>query len=292
MPFNFRIVGDKVFTLDISPDSTILEVKHEILKLFPTYRLEILKIIHHSTLLPDSLSLRDANVAPTEYIVVQPASRRPLNPPKFARDLPPPIPGGKTTPDKPAPRILPILSTAPLVANNPENAARLQHLLDMGFRQVDAETAFFRALGNIERATDMLLRGNVEPIPDPANRHRIMLANDSGTFEFVVRDVLQHLTPELREAVMNEPAILLREFGLDPSAFDCEGVKQRIQQAPQRDEMQERMQQFSARANEREQLINRLMEAGRDLGRDIVTTILDSVGGDEARAMDLLRQMG
>jgi hypothetical protein len=291
MPFNFRIVGDKVFTLDLPPSSTILDVKHAILKLFPTYRPEVLKIIHHSTILPDSLSLQDAKIASTEYIVVQPASRLPLNPPKFARNLPPPIPGGKAEPERPAPRILPILSTAPLVANNPENAARLQILLDMGFRQIDAETALFRALGNIERATDTLLRGNVEPLPDPPNRHRIMLVSDSASFEFVVRDVLQHLTPELREILMNDPAILLREFGLDPAAFDCEGVKQRIQQAPQRDEMQERMQQFNARANQREEMIGRLMAEGGDLGREIVTAILESVGGDEAQAMELLRRM-
>jgi hypothetical protein len=161
----------------------------------------------------------------------------------------------------------------------------------MGFSQTPIEIALWRSFGNIERAAEMLLMGAVEPLADPANRHRMLLASDNGTFEFVMRDVLQHLGPELREVVMNDPGILLRELGLDPGAFDCDGVRQRIQHAPQRDEAQERMQQFYARRDEREQVINRLMTVGGGLGRDIVIAVLDGVRGDEEAAVEALLRL-
>jgi hypothetical protein len=161
----------------------------------------------------------------------------------------------------------------------------------MGFARLDIETALFRALGNIDRAVDMLAGGRVEPLPDSANRHRLLLMSDRSAFEFVVRDVMQHLSDELRQALMNDPAMLLRELELDPSAFDCDGVRQRIQQAPQRDQMRERMQQFNARVNERDQIINRLMAVGGALGREVVIAVLDQAGGSEENAAGILEQL-
>jgi hypothetical protein len=291
MPFNFRIVGDKVFTLDVPPESTIGEVKQQIVKYFPNFKLEFQKLIHHSRLLNDSESLKDANVAPSEYIVVQPASRRRQNRLPWASDLAAPIPGGKPPPERPPPRILPILATAPLVAPTPENVARIQPLLDMGFTRIDTETAVFRAFGNIERAADMLLSGGVEAIADPANRHSALLRRDSGTLEFVVRDVMQHLSAELREALANDPAMLLRELELDPSAFDCDSVRQRVQQAPQRDEMHERLQQYRVRADARDQIIGRLMGTAGALGREVVVAVLDQANGNEENAATILEQL-
>jgi hypothetical protein len=293
MPYNFRFVGGKVFSLDVAPDATVGEVKLKIAEQFPELSIDvdILKLIHHSAILADGARLDGANVAPSEYIVVQPRSMRPRNPPPFAADLPPPIPGGKTAPERPPPRVLPTLAAAPLVADTPENNAVVQGLRDMGFTQVLAETALFRAHGNIERAADLLVRGGVEPLADPANRHRALLAGDPAALEFVLRDALQHLPPDVRDALVDDPAILLREMELDPAQFDCAGVQQRIRQAPLRDDVPDRLQQFGARAGEREQIIDRLMQVGGGLPRDIVTAVLESVQGDEARAVEALRLM-
>jgi hypothetical protein len=289
MPFNFRFVSGKVFTLDIDGSQQVLDVKRLIHEQFPEVLVDVVKLIHRATVLDDSSILRNSNIGPNDYIVVQPRSFRPRTLPPFDRSLPPPIPAGGTGPEPPTGQLIELLANAPLIPDTPENTERLHVFVDMGFTRLQGETALFRACGNMERAADMLLRGDVAPIQDLRSRHRDALVRDAASFEFIIRDVLTHVEPEMREVLVKDPGRLLREFELNPGDFDCEGVRQKLIRPEQR--QQDPLRQFGARTEEREEVITRLMAIAGELGRDIVREIYESVGRDEAAAAEMLRQI-
>jgi hypothetical protein len=289
MPFNFRFVSGKVFTLDIDGSQQVSDVKRLIHEQFPEVLVDVVKLIHRATVLDDSFVLQNSNIGPNDYIVVQPRSFRPRVLPPFDRVLPCPIPAGGTKPEPPIGHLTEVLASAPLIPDTPENAKRLQALMDMGFTRLQGETALFRACGNMDLAADFLLRGNVTPIEDLRMRHRDALVRDASSFEFIIRDVLTHVEPEMRLVLIRDPGRLLLEFELNPDDFDCEGIRQKLISPEPR--QQDPLGQFGTRTEEREEAITRLMAIAGELGRDIVQEIYESVGRDEGAAAEMLKQI-
>jgi hypothetical protein len=277
MLYNFRFVSGRVFTLDLPDGSTIADVKLLIQQQFPEVDPCVVKLVHRSSVLANSAVLKGSSITAADYIVVQPLSFRARAPGDDAADLP---------------------IGAPLVPAAPDPS--VEALVGMGFDAEQSRRALAAKRGNAQKAVDLLLSGR--PIPDAKPQRRggggekdrlpsgmprswaRRLATDPEYFEQLVASLIQDAPEQRAAAFRDDPAMVLRDAGLDPARFDVDGVKRRVAHlrgraavAPQFDGIVEK--------------IARLQQEFPTFGIEMLIEIVQSLSGDEAAAREQLRQM-
>jgi hypothetical protein len=137
MQYNFRFVSGRTFTLTIDPSATIIDVKLLLQEQFSEVDPTTVKLVHRSTILPNTATLSSTGVTSADFIVVQHRS--------FCRAR--------------AAVAEPITPGAPKLSD-----ATVQELLNMGFPLEKARAALTSTRGNLSAAVDLLL-GVKNPVP-------------------------------------------------------------------------------------------------------------------------------
>lgn len=119
--------------------------------------------------------------------------------------------------------------------NDPEFYQKIDQLMEIGFfGRSECESALRASYGNVERAAEYLISGNIPSTPDIPNQNSptIQLSNE---FIITFRKMLQK-EPRVLENFVEEfeienpifrqnPELLLSQFGLSTEGFDIEGIK-------------------------------------------------------------------
>jgi hypothetical protein len=271
MLYNFRFVSGGVFTLDLPDGCTIGDAKILIQGQFPEVDPCVVKLVHRSSILQNWTVLDISNITSADYIVVQPLSFR-----VRATDS---IDLSIGCPSGPDPSV--------------------EVLVGMGFDAEQSRRALAVKRGNTEKAIELLLSGR--PIPDPkspGNRDTEdkdilpsgmprswarQLASDPNFFEHLVCSLIMD-GPESSAAVLrNDPAMVLRDAGLDPAVYDVEGVKSRVAQL--------RGKGSGVALNGAPEKVARLSQEFPAFGIDMLIEILLNLNEDEAATREQLRQM-
>ena len=119
--------------------------------------------------------------------------------------------------------------------NDPEFYQKIDQLMEIGcFGRSECESALRASYGNVERAAEYLISGNIPSTPSTSNQNNptIQLSNE---FIITFRKMLQK-EPRVLENFVEEfeienpifrqnPELLLRQFGLSTDGFDIEGIK-------------------------------------------------------------------
>lgn len=192
--------------------------------------------------------------------------------------------------------------------------AKVDQLADMGFSRGDCERAVRAALGNVDRAAEFLLSGQIPDAPRPMLSTAVIPMSDSDSSEDEVapeedededdvdsqlrrfthfrnqmirnpeklRTFLQEVAdqnPGLTRLIQDDPAAFLGSIGLNPNDFDLTGLGRTT-------EYERLMGQFN---DEQRAAIHRL-EA---LGFDTMTVIqvYEACDRDEALTQECLRSM-
>ncbi|OHT04097.1 hypothetical protein TRFO_06386 [Tritrichomonas foetus] len=126
---------------------------------------------------------------------------------------------------------------APRIEDSPEFESNVQQLMELGYPRTDCEAALKAAFGNPDRAAEYLMTGNIpedEEMGDFSDQQRIavtvqalvsVLQSHPEALENIMQ-VFDQQNPALRQS----PEVFLQSFGLDPSGFDCDGVRNRTAQ--------------------------------------------------------------
>jgi hypothetical protein len=204
MQYHFRFVSGRHFTLEASPSSTIISVKHLIHNQFPEVDSSTVKLVHRSQVLPDSALLSSTGVTSADFIVVQHRSFR-MRPTGFP--------------------------SCPIAPGLPVHAeSSLQELLNMGFTLSRARIALTSTHGNVPRAVDLLVReASIDLLPSGMPRKWAeRIAREPNYLENLIRQLITEGNEVTAERFRNDPAAFVRDAGLNPADFDIEGIRQRV----------------------------------------------------------------
>jgi hypothetical protein len=97
----------------------------------------------------------------------------------------------------------------------------------MGFSLERARSALLATGGNLARAVDMLVVDDRLPSGMP-RKWAERLAREPAYLEDVVRGLITMHDEKTAERFRNDPAIVVRDAGLDPAEFDIAGVRARV----------------------------------------------------------------
>jgi hypothetical protein len=278
--YSFRFVSVRVFTLDLADEATVIDAKLHIQEQFPEVDPTATILVHRASILDDKAALSSTNVTAADYIVVQPLSFRRRAAALDIVDLP---------------------IGCPLVAPPPDPA--VDTLVRMGFDADQSRRALAAEGGDVQRAVDLLLIG--KPIRDtpspPARQSRDQddverlpsgmpvswareLAANPDFFESLVAQLIQNSPENVAAGFRENPAMIIRDAGLDPARFDVEGVRRRVAHlrgAPA----------VPPEPGVQIDVILRLQQEFPTFQIGMLLEVLGSFGLDEAAAKEHLRQM-
>lgn len=121
------------------------------------------------------------------------------------------------------------------IEDSPEFQAALTQLIELGYPRTDCIAALKAAYGNPDRAAEFLINGHIpedveqdmgqgypsqDQIRQTIQSLVIVLQSKPEALENVIQ-LLERGNPGFRQ----QPEILLQSFGLDPSHFDCDAVR-------------------------------------------------------------------
>lgn len=179
----FRAVTGKTYTLDVSPETTVLKMKQQLEEVHGLSAAG-LKMILSAKVLADATQVKDIVIPPGTYIVIHVQNKArpapsanppaPANPPAAAPpkaepvpaeqpSVPPPVTEPPAQP-VPQPAVQPRPATPPAasVPSDPPNFATLVgQLTELGFEQGQCEQALRIANYNAENAANLLLSGDL-----------------------------------------------------------------------------------------------------------------------------------
>jgi hypothetical protein len=276
MLFSFRFVAGQTFSLDIPDDVTITDVKSLIHSQFPWTDPRFLRLVHHSTNLENSLLLSAAGISPSDCIAVIWRSLIPNPLPAFDASLGPGIPGDAVDDG-------------------------LSKLLAMGFEAGLAKRALDRANGKVEAAIATLLNHpemlNEPPMVDFLGQFRVhrlppdqiaRLEQRPELLPGLLVGLIESNAPQAIRAIAEHTPEFLRVIGLNPARFNIEAVRNAIvaAQSPRR-----LPQMGPGGLQDVVGPIMRLHQAFSGLELEVVMDVFHSVGEDERRAWEQLREI-
>jgi hypothetical protein len=310
-----QTTSNKAFELEIDSTTTISILKSRISEAHP--EIPYPRLIYKGRFLQDSTFIASLNVPTTDFIRVQagrppkpPESppERPILPPAPAPPPPEPVLIAKEPPPVPVPTSkplppIPVLRTrargvveiysGPL-DNDSEFQAGIATLLALGFPRKKCESALRSAYGDLNRAANYLARGRWPKVGGDSwvqafEDMKLILRRNPAALENVVRDYEQMEPDGLGANYRERPEELVAWYGLDPTPFDFEAVKNRTTmpvafEAPKVSDGEGGLSEGERDA------IARLVATSGAPERTVIDVYL-AVHGDELRAAQMLEEI-
>lgn len=174
MIVNFRSVSNQLYTLELQPADTVGHVKAILAEKYNFHPKKI-RLIFKAKVLPDATTLEAAGINGEGFVVVyamqanQNDKSTTINKENETKEenrkatndsKPPPAQNEIQTPTEE-----PLPAFRPNYHDPPGFQKKVEELVSMGFKRGDCEVALRAAVGNVDRAADFLLSGNVPDMP-------------------------------------------------------------------------------------------------------------------------------
>lgn len=147
--FQFRVPGGKTFKYQFNPETTIAVIKKKICEL-NDYDLIKTKLIHRCSILSDDTKIKDIEITPIEYIIIQPHSTIPASIDCKIGKLPELQPPKPLTPSE----ISEAINNLELIDQSHKESVKT--LLEMGFSLQDSIRGLRSNSYNVEAAAEYL----------------------------------------------------------------------------------------------------------------------------------------
>ena len=217
MHVTFRTIGNKLYELDLEPTDTVSHVKATLAKEFG-FQSNKIKLIYKAKVLLDNNTLQASGVDGTSFIVLyamQPQQQQEtkkeneadvinnnndgdkntqslngdrqssvVSAPTINHEIP--AASQETRPTLPSTAPLPEIFSNNDMPDPPGFRRKVNELMDMGFSEADCENALRAAVGNVDRAADFLLSGNIPDVPRMLSVRDVPMMNRNTNFERII----------------------------------------------------------------------------------------------------------